>query len=918
MARGLTGQASRVLVRVWLSLCFVSCTAWSASLNQTILQELLLHLKGSGSSWDTSNSNPCSWTGVTCSGSVDVTNLSLSGYHLGGFISPDVGLLQHLVTLDLSHNSLTGNIPPSLSDCTSISTLNLSFNLLNGPIPPGLEKLNRLHSLDFSQNKLNGFIPAGIGNLTSLQILSLDSNQLIGTIPADFINLTSITELSLSNNNLTGAIPNGISGLRKLESFSAYQNHLTGSIPSSMPTLTSLNLASNRLGGEIPLNLCASGQLNVLILTSNSLDGSIPQDLGSCTTLSNLRLGENSLNGTIPESLVQLQNLVYFEANQNNLSGQIPPNISGWRNLSLLNLAHNSLAGAIPTRLSQASVLQELRLANNKFSGGIPQELSQCKNLSLLDLSGNRLTGSLPDNICTLPKLASLLLESNSLTGAIPSSIGDCAQLLELQLGDNKLSGNIPPKIGNLFNLQVSLNLSLNELTGSIPDRLGNLRKLVSLDLSHNKLSGSIPDSLGGMLSLLDWNFSNNLLTGPVPTSGPLKSSSANSYANNTGLCGGPLSPCGGTSLASSKGKRNTLAVWKVTGIAIACAAVALVIISGIAIGVKHEHYFSSAVDPTPPPVTISRLFSDDVKGAIDFDSVKEATGSNSNLISSNHFSTIYKAVMPSGLALAAKKLNSAEKGLVIHQRKMIFELDKMWKFSHENVMQPVGYYLENDLAIIIYDFVPSCSLGQKLHRNSESLLAWSSRYAIATGAAQGLAFLHHSCNPPMMHMDVSSNNIFLGPNFEVKVGDVEVAKLVDPSKHTGSISAVAGSFGYIAPEYAFTMRVTLASNVYSFGVVLLELLTGRRPVDESFGDGLDLVRWVHGASSRGEMPEQILDARISIQSFSSRQEMLAILKVALLCTNASPLERPRMKKVLEMLQKAKLPAEAHLPPASS
>ncbi|MCO5560186.1 hypothetical protein L7F22_013794 [Adiantum nelumboides] len=183
--------------------------------------------------------------------------------------------------------------------------------------------------------------------------------------------------------------------------------------------------------------------------------------------------------------------------------------------------------------------------------------------------------------------------------------------------------------------------------------------------------------------------------------------------------------------------------------------------------------------------------------------------------------------------------------------------------------------------------------------------------HQVAIGAAQGLVFLHHSCHPPMVHMDVNSYNIFLGHHFEVKVGDIEVAKLLDPTKNIGSISAVAGSFGYIAPEYAFTMQVTLQSNVYSFGVILLELLTGRLPVEEGFGDGVDLVRWVYGASARGDTCEQILDARISTESFAALQEMLAILKIALLCTDASPIKRPCMKKVLELLLEAKTPALA-------
>lgn len=918
-AMGVSSIAARNLVCALLCFFFFFSITQSTVLDEDAMRTLLLSLKGGevSSSWDTSNPNPCFWKGVNCTSSNnDITDLSLSDLNLAGRIPSAIGSLHALIKLDLSNNSLEGSIPSELGNCASLVSVNLTLNHLQSPIPPSLGKLQKLQILDLSQNQLVGGIPVEFSNLTSLQKLNLEFNNLTGNIDDAIQNLTALTDLSLSRNALSGSLPSGISRLPKLESFSAYQNELDGTIPlMTMSTLVSVNLASNNLSGPIPANMCASGKLSVLTLDNNQLNGTIPEDLGSCNSLTTLRLGGNSLTGSIPESIGKLQKLVYFVADENMLNGQIPSNISEWKSLSLLNLAHNQISGNIPSQLSEALNLQELVLSNNNFSGLIPEELVNCKNLSKLHLSGNHLMGPVPSDICSLPVLEYLLLDDNVLDGELPSSLGKCNRLLELQLGNNKLTGTIPSEIGNLVMLQIALNLSFNELTGVIPESLGKLTRLVSLDLSHNNLTGPIPEALIGMSSLLDWNFSSNSLSGAVPTSGALANSSTSSFADNPGLCGGPLPACDGPS-SSYKVKHNAHTFWKAAGIAISCAIVILLTISGILIGVMHKHYFKAAVDPTPP-VPVIRLFSEDIEQAIDFDSIKEATSSSANIINTNHFSTIYMAVMPSGLVLAVKKLNSTEKGVVIHQRKMILELDKIWKFSHENIMQPVGYFLENDIAIIVYNFVPVCSLSQKLHRNSESLLPWSSRYRIAIAAAQGLSFLHHSCNPPMMHMDVSSNNIYLGPNLEVKVGDVEVAKLLDPTKHTGSISAVAGSFGYIAPEYAFTMRVTLASNVYSFGVVLLELLTGRRPVDESFGDGLDLVRWVHGASSRGEMPEQILDSRISAQSFASRQEMLAVLKVAVSCTNAAPLKRPRMKKVLEALQEAKVSPEAHSPVSS-
>lgn len=908
MGLSMSGQA---FLCIWAVMLSLSTIARVLSSDLEILKGLSEELKGDGSSWNTTDDNPCNWEGIHCDG-FSVTNITLQGLHLKGTISPSIGLLQALSSLDLSKNSLFDEIPANLSNCKTLSVLNLSANRLWGPIPADLHKLGSLEALDLSANSLNGSIPDVLGNLSRLQSLNLAFNYLTGPIPLSFGTLEALEDLLLSQNLLQGYIPQAVGNLSNLKIISAYQNSLSGPMPQlNWESLRWVNLASNNLSGEIPGNMCASGQLEVLILTNNSFNGTLPASLGSCHALTTLRVGDNSFSGEIPDGVGKLESLIYFVADQNNLTGPIPAGMSGCKNLTLLNLADNSLSGSIPEELGNVSTLQELHLSKNSFFGGIPQGLSLCKLLSVLDLSENNLVGGIPLDLCNISKLVYLRLQGNSLTGEIPISIGDCQQLLELQLGDNGFSGTIPSTIGSLTNLQVLLNLSANHLTGTIPDTIGTLSKLVSLDLSHNELSGRIP-SLVNMVSLVDWNFSYNLLSGPVPQVGSVLNSSssdyASSYANNPGLCGGPLSPCGDN---ASKVKQRAVSFWKAAGITMACAIVVLLILSGIVIGIMYKHHMSSAVDPAPS-LMVSHIFVEHLEQAVNFDSVKEATQTKGNVISSNHFSTMYKVVMPSGLVVAAKKFHSVEKGLVFHYKKMAFDLDKMWRLSHENLMQPIGYLLQENLAVILYDFVPLCSLGQQLHESSECvLLTWSMRYQIAIGAAQGLAFLHHSCHPPMVHMDVNSHNIFLGPHSEVKVGDIEVAKLLDPSKHTGSISAVAGSFGYIAPEYAFTMQVTLPSNVYSFGVVLLELLTGRLPVDEMFGDGVDLVRWVHGASARGETPEQILDARISTHSFASRQEMLTVLKVALLCTDASPLKRPRMKKVLELLLESKMPADA-------
>ncbi|MCO5585785.1 hypothetical protein L7F22_039721 [Adiantum nelumboides] len=896
----------RCVVFLWLS-----SIATVLSTDLEILKSFSEALKGDGSSWNTSDGNPCNWQGIHCN-EVNVINITLSGMHLKGILPPTIGQLQSLYMLDLSKNSLSGEIPSNLSSWKSLSKLNLSGNRLSGLIPKDLYKLSTLQWLDLSGNSINGSIPRTLGSLSRLVHLDLAYNELTGTIPDALGNLSVLEFLSLSQNALVGHIPQAFTNLTHMQTLSAYQNNLMGPLPPfNWTSLQWVNLASNNLSGNFPSNICSSGALQVLILSNNAFSGTLPENLGACGALTNFRIGHNALKGALPTTLGKLESLVYLDASQNRLTGSIPTGLSGCKSLALLNFASNTLVGNLPSDLVNVSTLQELHLANNGFQGIIPNGLSQLKLLNVLDLSKNNLEGGLPSDLCNSSKLVYLRLQENLLSGNIPTNIGNCQQLLELQLSDNNFDGTIPSTIGSLINLQVSLNLSTNHLTGSIPSTIGTLSKLVALDLSHNGLSGQIP-SLINMVSLVSWDFSNNFLSGPIPQVGSILNSSssdyASSYAHNSDLCGGPLPSCDAD---ESRAEPKVSSFWQVAGVSVASISIVLLIFSSVTFAVRYTRRASVSIDPTPAQL-VTHVFMPHLLQAVNFVSVKEALQAEGNLISSNHFSTMYKAIMPSGLILAAKKFQSAEKGLVFHYKKLAFDLDKLWRLSHENVMQPIGYLMQDNLAVILYDFVPVCSLGQRLHKSPErSSLSWSMRHQVAIGAAQGLVFLHHSCQPPMVHMDVNSYNIFLGHHFEVKVGDIEVAKLLDPTKNIGSVSAVAGSFGYIAPEYAFTMQVTLQSNVYSFGVILLELLTGRLPVEEGFGDGVDLVRWVHGASARGDTREQILDARISTESFAARQEMLAILKIALLCTDASPIKRPRMKKVLELLLEAKTPALA-------
>ncbi|KAH7557272.1 hypothetical protein JRO89_XS11G0097300 [Xanthoceras sorbifolium] len=828
--------------------------------------------------WGVNNTNYCNWTGIHCS-----SNQSF------------------VVRLDLSRLQLRGNVT-IISELKLLKRLDLSGNSFYGTIPSAFGNLSELEFLDLSLNKFGGSIPRELGGLTNLRSLNLSNNMLVGEIPDELKSLEKLEDFQVSSNRLNGSIPYWVGNLTNLRVFTAYENQLGGKIPDNLGSasqLKLLNLHSNQLEGSVPESIFASGRLEVLILTQNRFTGEIPKLVGNCKGLSSIRIGNNDLVGVIPKTIGNVSSLTYFEANNNNLSGEIVSEFAQCSNLTLLNLASNGFNGTIPPEFGRLMGLQELILSGNSLFGEIPKSILACKNLNKLDLSNNRFNETIPNEICNLTRLQYLLLGQNSIKGEIPHGIGNCIKLLELQMGSNYLTGSIPLEIGHIKNLQIALNLSFNHLHGPLPPELGRLDKLVSLDVSNNQLSGTIPPALKGMLSLIEVNFSNNLLSGPIPAFVPFqKSPNSSFFGNKKGLCGEPLSfSCENYNDPSSKNYHHRVSyriILVVIGSGLAIFISVTVVVLLFMMREKQEKASKSddIVDDAAsnkPTIIAGNVFVENLRQAIDLDSVVNATMKDSNKLYCGTFSTVYKATMPSGLILSVRRLKSMDRTIIYHQSKMIRELERLSKLCHDNLVRSIGFVIYEDVALLLHHHLPNGTLGQLLHestKQSEYRPDWPTRLSIAIGIAEGLTFLHHLA---IIHLDISSGNVLLDADFKPLVGEIEISKLLDPSKGTA--------------KYAYTMQVTAPGNVYSYGVVLLEILTTRLPVDEEFGEGVDLVKWVHGAPARGETPEQILDARLSTVSFGWRKEMLAALKVALLCTDSTPAKRPKMKKVVEMLQ---------------
>ncbi|CAM6040283.1 unnamed protein product [Sphagnum compactum] len=660
-----------------------------------------------------------------------------------------------------------------------------------------------------------------------------------------------------------------------------------------------------------------------LNLPMKNLSGSIAPSIGRLTALRYFNLSNNELYGPIPSSIGNLSKLVFLDLTNNLLTGQMPPEFGRASNLVTLDLSYNQLTGTIPSietltmsgnnftgslpeELGQLSKLTSLSVANNALTGNIPLGLGKCLLLEYLDLSNNQFTGGLPTNFGNFLRLESLLASNNQLSGSIPDTLSSCIHLLYLQLGVNRFSGSIPPSLGTIHSLQYGLNLSHNALTGNIPPELGNLSMLQLLDLSFNSLIGDIPSTLGNLVSIQIFNVSYNQLSGPVPNSSIFQRLNASSFVGNAGLCGGNLpNQCPPAAkplpapLPPDSWQDSNVGIGVIVGIiAAVIAGAVLIILAGAcwfyrrARAPVEQNPLQDNSDICFPRTGLTLTLNDIIEATDNF--------SDSAEIGRGACGKVYKAQISSELVLAVKKLSAAQKDSLVDHDSFTAEILTLGQIRHRNIVKLLGFCSHQGFNLLLYEYMAKGSLGELLGSETCSL-DWDLRYKVAQGAAEGLAYLHHDCKPRIIHRDIKSNNILLDAQFETHVGDFGLAKVI--VQESKSMSAIAGTYGYIAPEYAYTMKVTEKCDIYSFGVVLLELLTGRHPV-QPIESGGNLVTWVKEAMNSNPVTE-ILDSRMELSDSVAVDEMKLVLKIALYCTDIVPTSRPSMRKVVhQFIQK--------------
>lgn len=916
------------------------------------------------SHWIPSNSSHCSWPEITCIND-SVTELSMINFNITQTLPPFLCDLKNLTYIDFQYNYIPGEFPTSLYNCSkleyldlsqncfvgkipddidrlaSLSFLSLGANNFSGDIPRSIGRLKKLTSLQLYQCLFNGTIPENIGNLSNLETLYLFSNSmlpptkipsrfsklkklrifhmydsnLVGEIPETIGEMVALEYLDLSGNYLSGIIPNGLFTLRNLSKLFLYNNSLSGEIPEvveaysltsldlSMNNLTGkipddvgnlkkinfLNLAKNQLSGEVPESIGRLPALTDFIVFLNNLSGNLPLDFGRFSKLETFQIASNSFTGNLPENLCYYGRLVGLTAYDNNLSGKLPESLGSCSSLQYLRLEKNELSGNVPNGLWTSLNLSTIMISENKFTGQLPERLSW--NVSALALSYNQFSGRIPEGVSSWKKLVVFNASNNLFNGSIPMELTSLPQLTTLLLDHNQLSGRLPSDILSWKSL-ITLNLSHNQLSGEIPYAIGQLPSLNILDLSENKISGRILPQLSRLTNL---NLSSNFFTGKIPSVFE-NLVYASSFLNNSGICADTkvlnLTLCNSV----PRRIRSDSSVSIVMIIILVVVASLLVVMSLLLVRFYRKR--KQELKKSWKLTSFQRLSF--TKANIVASSMTEQ-----NIIGSGGFGTVYRVAIEDGLGyVAVKKIRSSRK---LDQKlvdSFLAEVEILSTIRHNNIVKLLCCISSHDSLLLVYEYLENQSLDRWLHKKSNNIIDWPKRLNVAIGAAQGLCYMHHDCSPPIVHRDVKTSNILLDSQFNAKVADFGLARILIKPEELATMSAVAGTFGYIAPEYAQTIRVNEKIDVYSFGVVLLELTTGK---EANHGDEFSsLAEWAWRHIQIGSNIEELLDD--DVMEPSNKNEMCNIFKLGVMCTTTLPDSRPSMKEVLKVLLRSSNP----------
>ncbi|TYI39512.1 hypothetical protein ES332_A02G103700v1 [Gossypium tomentosum] len=836
------------------------------------VKKQLVDPKNNLRNWDKGDPCTSNWTGILCfynlgkDGYLHVQELQLLNMNLSGTLAPELGQLSHLKILDFMWNELTGSIPKEIGHISTLRLLLLNGNKLYGSLPDELGYLSNLIRLQLDQNNISGQIPKTFANMSCVRHLHLNNNSLAGQIPPELSQIFTLLHLLLDNNNLSGYLPPEFSNLPDLRILQLNNNDFSGSV--------------------IPASYRNFSRLVKLSLRNCGLQGAVP-DLSRIPSLTYLDLSRNHLAGPIPENKLS-ENMTTIDLSDNQLKGSIPGSFSDLPSLQTLSLKNNFLTGPVPTNIWQnmsfsTSARLKLDLRNNSFSS-IQGHLNPpvnvtlrlegnpvCKNANLLNV--NLFCGSEPgedkmltnfnDSIANCPIQA---CPTDNFYEYVPASPLPCFCAAPLRIGYRLKSPSFsyfPPYIQPLeVYLTSSLKLSRYQLSIDTyswekgPRLRMYLKLFPSINVNHSS-TFNVSEVQRIKHLYTSWTF-------------PVK------FENeNQGI---------------SKGILVAVAVGGV-----ACA-VAMSVIITILITRRYtgnRHAMSRKCLSTKVSMRL---------GGVKYFTFKEMALATDNFNSSNQvgqggYGKVYKGTLPDKTVVAIKR---AEEGSLQGQKEFFTEIKLLSRLHHRNLVSLVGYCDEEGEQMLVYEFLPNGTLRDWLSAKSKRSLNFGMRLRIALGSAKGILYLHTEAHPPVFHRDIKASNILLDSKLNAKVADFGLSRLAPALEDEGAVpdhvsTVVRGTPGYLDPEYFLTHKLTDRSDVYSLGVVFLEMLTGMRPISH----GRNIVREVNMAHQSGMMMS-IIDGRMGCYPSECIERFAGL---ALSCCHNKPEKRPSMLDVVKQLE---------------
>ncbi|XP_071701803.1 receptor protein kinase TMK1-like [Rutidosis leptorrhynchoides] len=857
-----------LFIILFLSITVIYVQSQSASNDAAVMQLLKKNLSPP-KSLDWSDPDPCKWQQIQCSRDNRVTRIQVGGQNL------------------------------------------------QGVLPDTLNNLTELQVLEFQNNQLSGALPS-LSGLTQLQSLLLNHNN-FSSIPPDFFDgMSSLQGVFLDYNNFDSwVIPDSLKSASPLQKFSATSANITGKIPDffggdTFAGLTTLQLSFNYLEGELPSSFAGSSIQTLWLNGQNSmskLNGTL-NVLQNMTQLTVAWLHGNSFSGGLPDfsALIQLQNL---SVRDNKLTGPVPESLINLQSLKVVNLTNNLLQG--PTPAFSKSV--EVDMAGiNSFCLPNPGEACDDRVNTLLDVAKS----------VGYPKIFADNWKGND----------PCSSWLGITCNNN---GNI-----------TVINLPKMGLTGTISPSFATIKSLQRLILASNNLSGTIPDGLKDLPSLNEVDVSNNQLYGPIPKfkSTVTVKTVGNLDIGKNGPSVTPISPSGGGQSAGQPksnvgggGKSSKTGVVAGSVVGGVCALFAAGFIGICLYKAKRKrssggpyqntmviHPRHSTSDNDGVKITIagsstnggpSETYSQGSSGngdihvveagnmVISIQVLKNVTNnfSKDNILGRGGFGTVYKGELHDGTKIAVKRMESgvmSEKGLDEFKS----EIAVLTKVRHRHLVALLGYCLDGNERLLVYEYMPQGTLSRFIFDwQEEGLkpLEWTKRLIIALDVARGVEYLHGLAQQSFIHRDLKPSNILLGDDMRAKVADFGLVRLA-PDGKASLVTRLAGTFGYLAPEYAVTGRVTTKIDVFSFGVILMELITGRRALDETQQeDSVHLVPWFRRMHINKETFRKAIDSTLDLDE-EGLASLSTVAELAGHCCAREPHQRPDMSHAVNVL----------------